>query len=62
VSDRYGNEAMALPLLAFNASQKCPIASTWGFDLLVKDQIDLIDEKRIYSVQESIEGAKLREE
>lgn len=52
---------MALPLLAFNASQKCPIASTWGFDLLVKDQIDLIDEKRIYSVQESIEGAKLRE-
>lgn len=50
VFDKYDSFKMALPLMALNCSSRRAIASTWGFDQLVKEQIDCIDEKRLYSI------------
>lgn len=50
VYDKYGTGKMALPLIGLNCLQSKAIGSTWGYDLLIKEQIHCLDEKRKYSI------------
>lgn len=41
---------MALPHIGFASLADTSIATTWGYDLLVKDQIHCVNEKRLYPI------------
>lgn len=53
--DRFGNSILALPLTALLASANQIIASTWGYDQLIRKQLSVVNEKRLYPVEELVE-------
>ena len=41
---------MALPHIGLSSLADKAIASTWGYDLLVHEQINCVTEKRVYPI------------
>lgn len=52
VVHKFETGRMALPHLGIAAASDLPIASTWGYDQLVVEQIHCVNEKRTYSFVE----------
>jgi len=53
--DKFGNMILALPLTALLASANQIIASTWGYDQLIKKQLSVVSESRLYPIEELIQ-------
>lgn len=50
VVEKFQTGRMALPHLGIAAASDLPIASTWGYDQLVGEQIHCVNEHRQYCV------------
>jgi hypothetical protein len=61
IFDKYDTGTMALPLLCLNSASSKALASTWGFDILVKEQIHCVGENRLYSISEALNGQQKKE-
>ena len=48
--EKFHTGRIALPLIGLASLGDCSIATTWGVDLLVKEQIHCVSEKRTYPV------------
>ena len=48
VLEKFQTGRMALPHIGLTALADISIASTWGYDFLVKEQIHCVSEKRLY--------------
>ena len=50
VLEKFQTGRLALPMIGLSSLGDCSIATTWGYDLLVKEQIHCVSEKRLYPV------------
>jgi hypothetical protein len=56
IFDKYDTGTMALPLLCLNSVSSKALASTWGYDILVKENIHCVEEERLYSISAPLNG------
>lgn len=61
IFDKYDTGTMALPLLCLNSVSSKALASTWGYDILVKENIHCVEEERLYSISAPLNGQQKKE-